>query len=133
MKVVLSGMSSMEQLKENITTYDEEKPLNEKEMDALMQVTDQMLAQKAVPCTACHYCVSYCPKQLDIPHIMALYNQFTSTRDTDFIAPMALAGMPMEKHPSACIASHSCERVCPQQIHISQVMDTFAKGLGERN
>lgn len=65
-KVVLSGMSNMEQLKENIHTYEEEKPLNEKEMDTLMGITDEMVKKTSVPCTACHYCVDHCPQGLDI-------------------------------------------------------------------
>lgn len=130
--MVLSGMSSPKQMKENIATWDHDLPLNDTEMEGLMSVVDEMLRSKAVPCTACHYCVSHCPKHLDIPRLLALYNQFTSTTGQDFIAPMALMAIPMEQHPSACIACHSCERVCPQQIKIPHFMDEFAKGLGER-
>ena len=79
--VTLSGMSDMEQLKQNIVTFDEDKPLDDREMAGLMQVTDSMLSAGAVPCTACRYCVSHCPKELDIPTIMELYNQYKSTGD----------------------------------------------------
>ena len=126
-------MSDMEQLKQNIVTFDEDKPLDDREMAGLMQVTDSMLSAGAVPCTACRYCVSHCPKELDIPTIMELYNQYKSTGDKpDFIAPMQIAAMPTEKRPAACIACRSCEKVCPQEIKISEIMDTFARALGEK-
>jgi len=131
--VTLSGMSDMEQLKQNIVTFDEDKPLDDREMAGLMQVTDSMLSAGAVPCTACRYCVSHCPKELDIPTIMELYNQYKSTGDKpDFIAPMQIAAMPKEKRSAACIACRSCEKVCPQEIKISEIMDTFARALGEK-
>lgn len=131
--VTLSGMSDMEQLKQNIVTFDEDKPLDDREMAGLMQVTDSMLSAGAVPCTACRYCVSHCPKELDIPTIMELYNQYKSTGDKpDFIAPIQIAAMPKEKRPAACIACRSCEKVCPQEIKISEIMDTFARALGEK-
>lgn len=127
-KVVLSGMSNMEQMKENILTYGEEKPLNEKEMDTLMGIADEMVKKTAVPCTACHYCVDHCPQELDIPRLLELYNEHVIT-EGGFIAPMALAAVPREKHPDACIGCRSCEAVCPQQIKISEAMADFAEKL----
>ena len=129
--MVLSGMSSLDQLKQNIETFCEDRPLNEEEMDGLMKITDQMIGAAAIPCTACHYCVSHCPQELDIPRLLAMYNQLTSTTGTDFITPMALSAMPEEEHPSACLGCRSCERVCPQQIHISEWMEKFASAMGE--
>ena len=126
--VVLSGMSSMEQLKDNIHTFGEEKPLNEKEKDALLQMASEMVKRIALPCTACHYCVSHCPQELDIPALLALYNEHCFTKG-GFIAPMVLSSMPEEKHPGACIGCRSCEAVCPQQIHVSEAMADFAEKL----
>ncbi len=126
--VVLSGMSSMEQLKDNIHTFGEEKPLNEKEMDALFQMASEMVKKIALPCTACHYCVSHCPQELDIPALLALYNEHCFTKG-GFIAPMVLSSMPEEKRPGACIGCRSCEAVCPQQIHVSEAMADFAEKL----
>ena len=114
-KVVLSGMSNMEQLKENIRTYEEEKPLNEKEMDTLMGIVDEMVKKTVVPCTACHYCVDHCTQGLDIPRLLELYNEHVLTGG-GFIAPMALSAVPKDKHPDACIGCRSCEAVCPQRI-----------------
>ena len=72
-KVVLSGMSNMEQLQANIRTYEEEKPLKDEEMKTLLGIADSMLEKKTLPCTACHYCVSHCPQGLDIPALLELY------------------------------------------------------------
>lgn len=125
--MILSGMSNFEQLKDNIATFEEDKPLNEKEMDTLLSIADGMLNGR-VPCTACHYCVSHCPQGLDIPNLLELYNEHVFTGG-GFIAPMALMAMPEEKHPSACIGCRSCEAVCPQQIKISEIMTDFADKL----
>ena len=127
-KVVLSGMSNMDQLKANIHTYEEDKPLNEEEMKTLLGVADSMLEKKTLPCTACHYCVSHCPQELDIPALLELYNEHCFT-EGGFIAPMALASYEEDKKPSACIGCRSCEDVCPQQIKISEAMADFAEKL----
>ena len=128
-KVVLSGMSNMEQLQANIRTFEKEKPLNEEEMKNLLSIADSMLEKKVLPCTACHYCVSHCPQGLDIPELLSLYNEHCFT-EGGFIAPMALSSYPDEKKPSACIGCRSCEAVCPQQIKISEAMEDFAQKLG---
>jgi predicted aldo/keto reductase-like oxidoreductase len=126
--MILSGMSNEEQLQKNLATFEESKPLNEEEMEALMEIADRMLSVNTVPCTACHYCVSHCPMELDIPHLISLYNEHAYTGG-GFIAPMALSALAEDKKPSACIACRSCEEVCPQQIKISEVMSDFAGRL----
>lgn len=126
--VTLSGMSNFEQLKENIHTYETERALLAEEMDTLLMVARGMLGG-ALPCTSCRYCVSHCPKGLDIPMLLGLYNEHAFTGG-GFIAPMALMAQPGEKHPSACVGCRSCEKVCPQQIKISEAMADFAAKLG---
>lgn len=125
--VVLSGMSDMEQLKDNVRTFEKDLPLNEKEMETLLSVADGMLNGR-LPCTACHYCTSHCPQGLDIPSLLELYNEHSFTGG-GFIAPMALMAVPKEKRPSACVGCRSCEAVCPQQIKISEAMADFAEKL----
>ena len=127
--MVLSGMSDLEQMKANIATFQTEAPLNEKEMDGLMEVAGGMVSQTALPCTACHYCVSHCPKGLNIPELLALYNEHSFTGG-GFLAPMALSAIPQDKWPSACIGCRSCEKVCPQQLKISEAMADFTAKLG---
>lgn len=95
------------------------KEFQELELSAL-----GMVSRAAVPCTACHYCTSHCPKGLDIPALLSLYNEHTFTGG-GFIAPMALSLYPEDKRPSACIGCRSCEKVCPQQIKISEAMKKF--------
>ena len=128
-KVVLSGMSDMEQMKENIRTFEEDRPLNEEEMKTILSIADGMLDKKILPCTACHYCVSHCPKGLDIPSLLNLYNEHSFTGG-GFIAPMALSSYADDKKPDSCIGCRSCEAVCPQQIKISEAMADFAERLG---
>ncbi|HJC30665.1 MAG TPA: aldo/keto reductase [Candidatus Anaerobutyricum faecale] len=125
--MVLSGMSNAEQMKANIATFETDKPLNDEEMKSLLALADGML-NGTLPCTACHYCVSHCPKGLDIPRLLELYNEHKFTGG-GFIAPMALAAVPEDKQPSACIGCRSCEKVCPQQIKISEAMADFAAKL----
>ena len=127
--VVLSGMSDMTQMQENIRTFEEDKPLNDGEMKALLQMADEMVSKIALPCTACHYCVSHCPQELDIPGLLALYNEHCFTGG-GFIAPMAMSAISEDKRPNSCIGCRSCEAVCPQQIKISEAMADFAQKLG---
>ena len=126
--VVLSGMSNLEQMQKNIRTFEEQKPLNEEEKKAFLHIANEMVKKIALPCTACHYFVSHCPKGLAIPDLLALYNEHCFTGG-GFIAPMALSAIPKEKWPTACIGCRSCERVCPQQIKVSEAMADFAKRL----
>lgn len=126
--MVLSGMSNSEQLQENIRTFEEERPLNQEEWDALLQVAQKMIEKKVLPCTACRYCVSHCSKGLDIPSLLELYNEHVFS-EGGFLAPMALSAMPKEKQPSACIGCRSCEAVCPQQIKISEAMADFCEKM----
>lgn len=122
--VILSGMSNREQLEDNLRIFDKEERLSDEEMAALDSIAERMTSVGTVPCTACHYCVSYCPQELDIPALIALYNEHAFS-EGGFIAPMALSALPEDKQPSACLHCGSCEAVCPQQIEISQVMEDF--------
>ncbi|MCH5285867.1 MAG: aldo/keto reductase [Christensenellaceae bacterium] len=124
--VTLSGMSNMEQLKDNLHTFAEDKPLSEKEQDALSAIAKGMMT--GVPCTACHYCTSHCPQGLDIPELLKLYNEHSFTGG-GFIAPMALMAVPADKQPAACLSCRSCEAVCPQQIRISEALSDFVTKL----
>lgn len=126
--VTLSGMSNMEQMKENIATFETDKPLNETELETLHAIAQGMVKKIVLPCTACHYCTSHCPQGLDIPNLLSLYNEHCFTQG-GFIAPMALSAIPADKQPSACIGCRSCEAVCPQGIKISEAMADFTAKL----
>lgn len=126
--VTLSGMSNMQQLEENLSTFEAEHPLNQQEMETLLGIADSMVQKTSVPCTACRYCTSHCPQSLDIPMLLELYNEHCFTGG-GFIAPMALMAVPEEKHPAACVGCRGCEAVCPQQIRISEALADFAQKL----
>ena len=127
--VILSGMSDMDQLQDNIRTFETEKKLNREEMDTLFDIADKMVKKSVLPCTACRYCTSHCPNGLDIPTLIELYNEHKFTGG-GYIAPMTLQTIPQDKQPSACIGCRSCEAVCPQQIKISESMADFCAMLG---
>ena len=127
--MVLSGMSDMEQLKANLVTYETDEPLSREEFDTLVEAADEDTKKGGLPCTACHYCTSHCPKKLSIPELIALYNEHKITGG-GFIAPMAVGSMPVEKRPANCIGCRSCEQVCPQQIKISEMMADFTSMIG---
>ena len=131
MGTILSGMSSMDQLRENVALFEHDLAVSDEERAALLELGRKLASAKGVPCTACHYCTSHCPKDLDIPRLLELYNEHLSRPDFAFIAPMALGAMPMEKHPSACIGCGSCADVCPQQIDIPGALAHFAELMGE--
>ncbi len=130
--VTLSGMSNMQQLKDNIATYEENKPLNENEFATVLGIADEMIRKTTVPCTGCHYCVSHCPKGLDIPFLLKLYNEAMVAGAGVFIAPMALASLDEEHQPGSCVGCHACEKVCPQTIAIPDALDSFAKKMGQK-
>ena len=127
--VILSGASSMEQMRQNIAICEEDRPLDGKEMERLLALSRSMVDAKAAPCTACRYCLSHCPKGIDIPRMIELYNEHVFTGG-GFIAPMALAAVPQDRQPSACIGCGKCAEVCPQRIDIPGIMKDFVQKLG---
>ena len=126
--VILSGMSTPEQLRDNIDIFATNEPLSLEEQSALYHIAAEKVARTALPCTKCRYCTTYCPMELDIPYLIELYNEHASREGFKFIAPMALAALPDDKKPNACIGCGACENVCPQKLPIP---DTFAKFAAE--
>ncbi len=124
--VTLSGMSNMDQLRENIATFETEAPVTDEERDVLVDIGKKMVG--CVPCTACRYCVDHCPQELDIPTLLNLYNEQVFTGG-GFIVPMTMSKLPDDKKPAACIGCRSCEAVCPQVIKISEVLADFAERI----
>lgn len=125
---VLSGSSSLEQMAENIALFEEERPLSAEETEALLGVADDMVRSNVLPCTACRYCTSHCSVGLDIPMLLALYNEHKFTNG-GFIAPMMLGTLPEDERPAACIGCGTCSSVCPQQIDIPAALADFAAML----
>lgn len=124
-KVVLSGMSNLAQLEENCRIFSEPHPLSQAEDALLMDVAESL--KDGVPCTACRYCVDSCPQSIDIPTMMATYNdlQFESS----FTVSMQMDAVPEGQRAADCIACGACELICPQQIEIPSIMTKLAAQL----
>ena len=130
--MILSGMSDLEQLKQNTEFFSEKKELSDDDIATLLTAAHFDVTGKnsgTVPCTACRYCTTHCPQELDIPRLLALYNEHAYS-EGGFIAPMALAAIDPDKLPSACIGCGACAKVCPQQIDIPGTMKKFTELLG---
>ena len=130
--MILSGMSDLEQLKQNTEFFSEKKELSDDDIATLLTAAHFDVTGKnsgTVPCTACRYCTTHCPQELDIPRLLALYNEHAYS-EGGFIAPMALAAIEQDKLPSACIGCGACAKVCPQQIDIPGTMKKFTELLG---
>lgn len=126
--VVLSGMSDLEQVKDNIKTFSEEKPLNSEEKDILFEIADNILSKKTLMCTNCRYCVDECPMELEIPKLLSAYNRFCLTSNIatrEKIEEMT----ENKKMPDDCIGCRACERKCPQNIKISEIMKDLSQKI----
>ena len=117
--MVLSGMSNMEQLQQNIATFETEKPLSKDEFAAIMNIANDMIAKNNVPCTACSYCVEHCPVGIPIPEVIKLYNAMAE-------GSTEKPGIP---GPGDCVACGKCRFVCPQGINVPKVMADYASKL----
>lgn len=127
-QVVLSGMTTMDQLKENIALFSKDDPITETENEILQKEIESLV--NLVPCTACRYCCEGCPQNLDIPKLISLYNEVNLL--TPFALGLSLGAMKAEEMPAACIACGACKEVCPQNIDIPDVLARFAAALSKK-
>lgn len=128
-KIVLSGMGTLEQLEDNIATFSEERPLSESDLALLERAWRLSRVKGAVPCTACRYCCDSCPRDLDIPHLLNLYNLMRAEGKRAAAAAAATAGIPPESGPAACISCGRCTKHCPQSIAIPEALGKLARAL----
>jgi predicted aldo/keto reductase-like oxidoreductase len=124
-QVVLSGMTTMEQIVENVKLFSEPDPTTEEEKELLQQAIATMV--DLVPCTACRYCCDACPQGLDIPTLISMYNEACFERP--FTLRFTLDAMKEEELPSACLACGDCKALCPQDIDLPDVMERFAETI----
>ena len=124
-KMILSGMSNMEQMQDNVHTFEKRNPLSEAEKKLLEEIAETM--KNSLPCTACRYCCDGCPKKLDIPKLIAYYNEMRFA--ASFNIGMAMDAIDKEYQPSACVKCGKCKQICPQHIDIPMAMEEFATAL----
>ena len=123
--MILSGMSNMEQMQDNVKTFEERKPLTEKETEMLLEIAESM--KNSIPCTACRYCTEGCPKGLDIPMLLSTYNEILFS--PNLTVKMRLDALSADKMPDACIKCGKCAKVCPQKIDIPTNLHSLADAL----
>ena len=128
MMMVLSGMSNMEQMEDNISYMKEFKPLSEEEFAAVFKVRDIINAQGLIPCTACKYCMDVCPKKIAIPDLFSDMNAKTIHDNWN-------SGWYYDIHTlnrgkaSDCVKCGKCEKVCPQHLGIRELLEGVAEAF----
>ncbi len=127
--VILSGMTTMEQLKENIRVADEFKPdsLTQKELGIIERVVKAYKDIMAVGCTGCNYCMP-CPNGVNIPMIFSLYNDVVMFKD-DMPVIMYNTMVPPDQNAANCIECGKCEEKCPQHIEIISSLKDAQRAL----
>ncbi len=124
-KMILSGMSNLEQMKQNVSTFSGGAPLTEEERSALLGLAERL--KNAIPCTACRYCCDGCPMGLDIPAMIAACNEARFQLSSNI--RMRFDALPEDKRPSACIACGKCSRTCPQGIDVPAALKELVQAI----
>ena len=119
-EMVLSGMSNLEQLEENVSFMADFKPLDDTEMAAVWKVCELFNAQGLIPCTNCRYCTEVCPQEIAIPDLFARLNAKRQEQDANLLN---IGG----NLPSDCIKCGKCEDICPQHLNIRQLLTVVAE------
>ena len=131
--MVLSGMSTMEQMLDNTSYMKDFVPLTSKEKDVIKKVTSALEEMKSIRCTSCQYCVKGCPKQIRIPSIFTVYNMSMQFGITDSIRRQYREVTGEERgKASDCIACGKCEQQCPQHLSIRELLKEVASSLEEQ-
>jgi len=124
--VMLSGMSNMEQMVDNISTINNLEPLTENETDNITQAINILNNIQKVPCTSCNYCVEGCPRNIMIPNLLNLYNDYLVFEDVSSSTLMYKMITEGGNTASVCICCHNCEERCPQHIGIADIMSSIS-------
>jgi predicted aldo/keto reductase-like oxidoreductase len=132
-KMVLSGMSTMEQLEDNTSYMAEFRPLREEEKKVLLQAASIITQQTAIPCTGCSYCTPGCPMRIPIPKVFSLYNEDKREAPTKGWSATALSYRELVRDtgkPGDCIGCGQCEKICPQHLPIIRHLTEAARHFG---
>ena len=127
MMMVLSGMSNMEQMKDNLSYMHDFKPLNETELAAVNKVQEIFHKMNMIPCTACRYCVEGCPKQISIPDLFAIMNIKQLHHDWNADYYYEEVHTAPGRRASDCLKCGKCEKICPQHLPIRKLLEEVAK------
>ena len=127
MMMVLSGMSNMEQMKDNLSYRRDFKPLNETELAAVNKVQEIFHKMNMIPCTACRYCVEGCPKQISIPDLFAIMNIKQLHHDWNADYYYEEVHTAPGRRASDCLKCGKCEKICPQHLPIRKLLEEVAK------
>ncbi|MCF0120035.1 MAG: aldo/keto reductase, partial [Oscillospiraceae bacterium] len=130
--VCLSGMGNMDELEDNIKTFANYTPLTGEERTHIAKAVDIIHSYPNIPCTGCAYCMPNCPKKIQIPHFMDLYNKYLKYKNLDTIRHLHFMHTSKGKPgPAACVKCGVCASHCPQHLDIPDVMTEFTKLLVE--
>ena len=127
MMMVLSVMSNMEQMKDNLSYMRDFKPLNETELAAVNKVQEIFHKMNMIPCTACRYCVEGCPKQISIPDLFAIMNIKQLHHDWNADYYYEEVHTAPGRRASDCLKCGKCEKICPQHLPIRKLLEEIAK------
>lgn len=127
MMMVLSGMSNLEQMKDNLSYMRDFKPLNETELAAVNKVQEIFHKMNMIPCTACRYCVEGCPKQISIPDLFAIMNTKQLHHDWNADYYYEEVHTAPGRRASDCLKCGKCEKICPQHLPIRKLLEEVAK------
>lgn len=122
--VILSGMSNQEQVIDNINTFNGYESLTENELKSIKETCDMIHKEVGVACTACRYCVHYCPMKLEIPYLLKVYNEYKTGGKWRL---SRFKGEDLDKLPSNCIECGQCTKQCPQGIEVYRYLKEMAK------
>jgi predicted aldo/keto reductase-like oxidoreductase len=126
---VLSGMSDMAQMQDNIATIENFQPITEEERELLFKAAGLLREKALVPCTGCRYC-NECPKELDIPALISIYNEYELGHNVFNLADVNK--FEEARRPDQCIGCGQCAEHCPQKIKIPEVMEDLARIVREK-
>ena len=126
---VLSGMSDLAQVTDNVTYMRDFKPLDEREMNVIRRAREIMGTSNDIPCTSCRYCVEGCPRHILIPDVFAAMNKKLVNGQIDDARSDYRAAVRQGNFASACIACGKCEAICPQNISIIETLKKCADAL----
>ena len=120
--MILSGMSNLAQMEDNLKTFSAPAPLSGEEQALLQTIAEKL--KNAVPCTACRYCCDGCPAKLDIPLLLSIYNDLRCDAGGSVIATMRVEAL--EHQPAECVNCGQCTAACPQNIDVPAALADLA-------